>query len=82
MIFAKYKLIKETFYPSYLSHGMFLEVYEKKYQLLIFGLIIALSINPSYSFDRGCSDIEGLANKINTWEEEGFDNTCEYIVIL
>ena len=43
-----------------------LELRKKKYQLLIIKLIIALSINSYYrSYDRGCSDIAGLANKIN-----------------
>ena len=29
----------------------------KRYQLLIFGLIFALSINSCYSKDRGCYDV-------------------------
>ena len=79
--FDKEKVIKETFYPSFLSHIMFTWTLRKRYQLLIFGLIFALRINSCYSKDRGCSDIGGLANRIKNFEG-GSGNTSEHNLIL
>ena len=74
--FAKYKLIKRTFYASCLLHVKFTWTRWKKYELLIIGLILASSNNSCYHFnDRGCSDVEGLTNsKLNTLEK-GSGNT-------